>query len=181
MIYIRIPKERLGVLIGPKGQTRKDLEKRSGLAIEVDTDDNEVVIHDEGEAVDPLMLLKMQDIVKAIGRGFAPERATRLFGEDAYLELLDIHDYVGKHKNHIRRVKSRIIGSEGKTRRIIEEQTSCDIAVYGHTVAIIGDLEDIGNAKQAVDMILNGAEHASVYRFLENQRRAARRARQELW
>jgi ribosomal RNA assembly protein len=88
---------------------------------------------------------------------------------------------VGKHKGHVRRVTSRLIGSEGKTRRIIEEQTGCDLAIYGHTVGIIGDLEPLNSAKQAVDMILRGAEHATVYRFLENQRRKARKASAETW
>ena len=181
MIYVRIPNERLGVLIGPKGETKEILERRSGIPIEVDSDQNEVAIHDEADGVDPLMVLKVQDIVKAMGRGFSPERAMRLFSDDAYLELLDLHDYVGKNKNHVHRVKARVIGSEGKTRRIIEEQTGCDIAVYGHTVGIIGDLDLIGDAKQAVDMILRGAEHASVYRFLENKRRQLRRAMQDPW
>ncbi len=181
MIYVRIPRDRIGVLIGHKGETRRMLEERSGLKLDVDTDDNEVMIHDEVEGVDPLMVLKMRDIVKAIGRGFSPQRAMRLFSDDAYFELLDIHDYVGKHKNHIRRVTARIIGSEGKTRKLIEEHTGCQLTVYGHTVGLIGDLENLGNAKQACDMLLNGAEHASVYRFLEAQRRAARRSRQELW
>lgn len=180
MSYVRIPKERLAVVIGHGGETKKMLEEHSGLTLEIDTNENEVHIMDE-EATDPLMSLKLRDIVKAIGRGFNPDHARRLFSDEAYLEILDIHDYVGKHKNHVRRVKARMIGSEGKTRRIIEEQTGCVISVYGHTVAIIGDLEGLGDAKQAADMILGGSEHASVYRFLEGRRRAERRAKRELW
>lgn len=181
MIYIKVPKDRVAVVIGAKGETRKWLQERSGVKMDVDSDQNEVVLHDEGDDVDPLMVLKIQDIVKAIGRGFAPDRAARLFSDDAYFELLDIHDFVGKHKSHIRRVTSRIIGREGKTRRIIEEQTGCELAVYGHTVALIADIESLGDAKHAVEMLLRGAEHASVYRFLEKKRREARRARQDLW
>jgi len=180
MIYVRIPRERIGVVIGPNGETKRLLEERSGVPFDVDSEENEVQIHD-GEGVDPLMVLKMQDIAKAIGRGFSPERAMRLFSDNAFLELLDIHDYVGKHKNHIHRVKGRVIGAEGKTRRILEDQTGCDVAVYGHTVGIIGDIGQIGDAKQAVDMILRGSEHANVYRFLENKRRKARREAQNLW
>ncbi|MCA1819341.1 MAG: KH domain-containing protein [Thermoplasmatota archaeon] len=179
--FIRIPQDRVGVVIGPQGDTRRTLIQRSGIQIEVDSDQNEVAIHDEAEGVDPVMVLKVKDVVRALARGFSPEHAMRLFSDDCYFELLDFHDYVGKHKGHVRRVASRLIGSEGKTRRIIEEQTDCDLAIYGHTVGIIGDLEDLGNAKQAVDMILRGAEHASVYRFLENQRRKAKRANAEMW
>lgn len=181
MIYIKVPRDRVAVLIGQNGEVRKKLEERSGLTIDIDSDHNEVVLHDEGDDVDPLMVLKMQDMIKAIARGFSPQRAARLWSDDAYFELVDMHDYVGKNKGHVRRVASRIIGSEGKTRRIIEEQTGCELAVYGHTVGIIADMETLGDAKQAVDMILRGAEHASVYRFLEKKRREAKQARHDLW
>ncbi|MEK6985968.1 MAG: KH domain-containing protein [Candidatus Thermoplasmatota archaeon] len=179
--FIRIPQDRIGALIGPGGETKRLLSTRAGITIEVDSTGNEVALHNEVEGVDPIMLLKLQDVVRAIGRGFSPEHAMKLFSDDYYLEMLDFHDYVGKDKSHVRRVTARLIGSEGKTRRIIEEQTTCDLAIYGHTVGIIGDLENIGPAKQAVDMILSGAEHASVYRFLENQRRRNKRDQSELW
>lgn len=181
MTFVRIPRDRLAVVIGQGGETKEHLEKRSGIRLEVDTGENEVHLMDEAEGVDALMALKMRDIVKAIGRGFSPEHAMRLFSDDAYFELLDIHDYVGKHKQHARRVKARVIGKEGKTRRILEEQTGCHVSVYGHTVAIIGDLENVGDCKQALDMLLSGSEHASVYRFLENRRRSERKARQDVW
>lgn len=180
-VFVRIPGERLGVLIGPKGQTRRILEERSGIPLDIDSDENEIRLHDEADGTDPLMALKLRDIVRAIGRGFSPEHAMRLFSDDAYFEVLDIHDYVGKKKGHVRRVTSRVVGREGKTRRIIEEQTGCDLAIYGHTVGIIGELEPLGHAKHAVDMILRGAEHASVYRFLENQRKKTRIQSRELW
>lgn len=180
-MILRVPKDRIGVLIGPHGETRRLLEERSGIRMDVDSDQNEVVLHVEAEGTDPVMAMKTQDVTRAIARGFSPERALRLFSDDAYLEILDIHDYVGKGKNHVQRVKARVIGREGKTRRILEEQTGCDIAVYGHTVGVIGDIEGIAPAKQALDMLLRGSEHASVYRFLENKRRKARRDARELW
>ncbi len=181
MIYIKIPKDRIGALIGPKGAIRKQLEKRSGFKIDVDTEENEVTIHDEVEGANPLDLLKLQDIIKAVGRGFSPDRADRLWSDEAYFELLDIYDFVGKHKNHVRRIASRIIGAEGKTRRIIQEQTGCDLSIYGHTVGIIGNLEALADAKHACEMLLRGAEHASVYRYLERKRRDMKRADNDLW
>lgn len=182
MIVIRIPQDRVGVVIGPGASTKKLLQERSGLAIEVDSETQEVSIDDQVTGADPLMVLKMRDIVRALGRGFSPDHAMRLFSDDVYFELLDINDYVGKNnKDRMRQVAARIIGSEGKTRRIIEEQTGCDLAIYGHTVGIIGELEELGAAKKACDMILRGAEHASVYGFLEGQRRKANKADSALW
>ena len=181
MIVIRIPQDRIGVVIGPSGETRKMLSERSGLPIFVDSEANEVSFDDKVKGADPLMVLKMRDVIRALGRGFSPEHAMRLFSDDVYFELMDIHEYTGKNKGRVRQVTARIVGSEGKTRRIIEEQTHCDLAIYGHTVGIIGELEDLGTATRAIDMLLSGAEHASVYSFLENQRRKAKRADAELW
>lgn len=181
MILQKIPQDRVGALIGPRGGVRRALQERSGIAIDVDSDLNEVTIHDEVEGVDSLMALVLRDVIRAIGRGFSPDHAMRLFSDEVYFELLDIHDYTAKTKSHVHRVASRVIGAEGKTRRIIEEATGCDLAIYGHTVGIIGDLEPIGIAKQAVDMLLSGSEHASVYRFLETMRRKSNIKNRELW
>ena len=46
-----------------------------------------------------------------------------------------------------------------------------DMAVYGKTVSLIGKLENIMIAKEAIEMILNGSRHKSVYSFLENKKR----------
>ena len=181
MIVIRIPQDRIGVVIGPSGETRRMLSERSGLPISVDSEANEVSFDDKVAGADPLMVLKMRDIVRALGRGFSPEHAMRLFSDDVYFELMDIHEYTGKNKGRVRQVTARIVGSEGKTRRIIEEQTGCDLAIYGHTVGINGELEELGTAKKAVDMILRGAEHASVYGFLESKRRQVKKSDAGLW
>lgn len=181
MIYIKVPQDRIGALIGPKGATKRLLIERSGIEIEIDGENNEVSIHNETEGIDPLMAMKLENIVRAVARGFSPERAMRLFSDDCYFELVDMYDYISKQKSHVRRITSRIIGSEGKTRRIMEEQTGCNLAVKGHTIGIIGEIEPLGDAKHAVEMILRGAEHSSVYKFLEKKRRDARKASRELW
>ena len=59
---------------------------------------------------------------------------------DYYLEVVDIRDYVGRSKKRLGIIRGRLIGREGKTRRIIEEMTGCDLAIQGHTVSIISDL-----------------------------------------
>ena len=77
MRSIRIPQDRVGTIIGTKGETKKMIQNISGINIDVDTE-GEVIIHDEVETADPLMALKIIDVIKAIGRGFAPDRAMRL-------------------------------------------------------------------------------------------------------
>ncbi len=172
MLYARIPQERIGVLIGPKGETKRRLEADTGIQLIVDSESGEVTI-DESAAKDAFMVVKARDIVIAIGRGFSEERAWRLLDENTYFVVLDIKDYTRTPARQ-RQVKSRLIGTRGKTRRIIEDLTGADLSVYGHTVAIIADDLQLPIAQEAVEMLLRGSEHATVYRFLERKRAGLR-------
>ena len=167
--------ERLAVLIGHNGETKNELEERSGLKIDIDSKLGEVTI-DDHEVEDPLIVIKIENIVKAIGRGFSPQNAVMLFEDDADFFIFDLHDYVGKKPAHIRRLKSRIIGREGKTKRVLEELTDSKISIYGHTISIISDITRINILKKSIDMLLTGSKHATVYRFVEIQIRELRRA-----
>lgn len=168
MLYARIPQDRVGVLIGPEGGTKRRLQERTGTRLEIDSATGEVTL-DESEATDPVMALKARDVVQAIGRGFSELRAFRLLEEDVYLEVLDIKDFA-RTKARLEQIRARVIGSHGKTRRIIEELTSVDVSVSGHTVALIGPTFEMAIAREAVAMLLRGSEHATVYRFLERKR-----------
>ncbi|HKZ88890.1 MAG TPA: KH domain-containing protein [Thermoplasmata archaeon] len=168
MFYARISSDRVGVLIGPDGATKRRLEQATGTSIEVDSATGEVTIN-EAEAEDPVVALKTQDVVRAIARGFSEERAFRLLQEDMYLEVFDIKDFAHS-KNRIAQIKARLIGSRGKARRLVEELSSVDVSVWGHTVALIGGSFEMAIAREAVLMLLRGSEHATVYRFLERKR-----------
>lgn len=168
MQYARIPADRLGVLIGHEGETKRRLEETTGTSIAIDSGTGEVTI-DESGAKDPLLALRAREIVLAIARGFSEGRAFRLLDEDTYLEVLDIKDFAHS-KNRVAQVKARVIGTRGKTRRIIEELTAVDVSVEGHTVALIGGSFELPIAREAVVMLLRGSEHATVYRFLERKR-----------
>jgi ribosomal RNA assembly protein len=171
--HVRIPMDRVAVLIGPKGEVKRYIEDRTGVRLDIDSSDGSVVVHDE-EAKDPFLGLRAADIVKAIGRGFSPEHAFSLLRDDFYLQVLDIAEYVGKTPSHVRRVRARVIGTDGRTRRLLEELSEAYISVYGDTVAIIGDEWSSEIARRAVDMVLSGSEHSSVYSFLEKMRRQKR-------
>ncbi|OPY29692.1 MAG: KH domain protein [Methanomassiliicoccales archaeon PtaU1.Bin030] len=171
MRLVRIPKERVGALIGTDGETKGFIERRTGVKMRIDTE-GEVDIEDNPQ--DPLAALKVMDLVKAIGRGFSPHRAFRLLDEDEYLEVIELGDFVGKKGDQLARVRARLIGSNGKTRRIIEDLTGANMSIYGSTVSLIGNSIQLPIAKTAVEMILRGSEHATVYRYLERSRATLR-------
>ena len=129
---------------------------------------------DESGAFEPVYALKVRDVVKAIARGFNPKTAMEIVDQDLYFSLIDIREYTGKKPKRIREMKGRLIGKEGKTKRIIQDLGNCSVSIYGHTVGIIADAENLDCARTAVDMVLSGSKHASVYGYLERKRRDAK-------
>ena len=165
-----IPKDRVGVLVGPGGTVKSTIEEKLYVDLKIDSPSGAVEIGVKPDAPDPSGALQAKDIVLAIGRGFSPERAFRLFSEDNTLDIIDLHDFFGKNEAEIRRVDGRIIGREGKTRRIVEELTGTAISVSGHTVSIIGGYEAVTMAKDALEKLIKGRQHGTVYKFLRRRR-----------
>ncbi|MEM3642107.1 MAG: KH domain-containing protein, partial [Candidatus Bathyarchaeia archaeon] len=162
--FVRIPKERVGVLIGQSGETRRQIEKALSVELQIESESGGVTITLAENTEDPSILLRAKDVVTAIGRGFSPEHAFRLIhDEDAVLDIIDLRAIFGRSESDIKRVKGRIIGMEGKTRRIIEELTDTYVSVYGHTVGIIGNIEQNQVAREAIQMLIQGSQHATVY------------------
>ncbi len=167
--YVRVPLDRIGVLIGHNGIVKEELERASASRIKVDSEDGEVCIEGmEGE--DPTKTLRVVDAIRAIGRGFSPEKALALLEDDSL--LFDVISLAHLTPKALKRMKGRIIGQKGKTRRVIETLTGVKISVYGKTVSLIGYPEQIKVAREAIEMLLKGTPHSTVYSFLERKRRA---------
>lgn len=181
-LLAKISKERIGVLIGTNGSVKKYIEKTLGVKLEIDSETGNVVIMPEKNLNDPSLLFKAKDIVLAIGRGFSPERAFKLLErEDNILEIIDLRETVGKSESELIRVRGRIIGKDGRTREIIEEMSGALVSVYGHTVAIIGDFDQVNIAREAINLLIKGCAHSTAYRFLQRRRQELKKRRLELW
>ncbi len=168
-MYARLPKERIGVAVGPDGKTKREIERRTDTKLTFDSETGEVQI--ESTAENPLGVLKARDVLNAIARGFSSERAFRLFEDDHLLEITDIRDFAGDSDSALVRLKGRVIGEQGKTRQILEQTTGAYISVYGKTIAAIGTAEQLAVVRGALEMLLGGAKHSTVYGFLERKRR----------
>lgn len=174
-ITLVLPRERIPVLIGTNGSTKSEIEESFGVDLDIDSGEGVVRISAREGMGDPINLLRARDVVVAIGRGFSPDKALLLRDEDMMLDVIDLREVLGKNENQIRRVKGRVIGEEGKMRRAIEEATGARLSIYGHTIAIIGDYESASFAREAVEMLINGKQHSTVYKFLSARRRAMKR------
>ena len=162
------------MLIGKGGETRRMLEEACGATLEIDSKNGEVMA-DWGEgSVDPIVRMKMPDVIVAIGRGLAPKRAVQLIQDEVFLKMYDIREWVGKQPNQTRRMRSRLIGRNGRIRSLIEEISRCELAIYGSTVLVIGDEDGLALAAPAIEGILRGSEHSTILHGLEQDRKRQR-------
>jgi len=163
--YLKIPKDRIAVLIGKNGETKTEIEKLTKTKIEVDSKTGNIDVEGE-EALDFYISL---NIIKAIARGFSPEHAFMLKQEDYFLEIIDLKEKLGKNDKLIQQKKGRVIGKNGKTRKEIEEKTETFVSVYGKTISKIGKEQGIEKARNVIKMLLEGASHSTAESFLFNK------------
>ena len=168
---LKVPKNRVAVIIGKEGSVKKEIEEATKTKLNIDSKEGDVFVTGE----DALGLYTAREMIKAVGRGFNPELARLLLKPDYIFEVVDLSEYTGKSNDAMLRLKGRVIGKEGKSRKIIEELTECNISVFGKTISIIGLPESVASARQAVESLLRGSTHANVYKWLEKRRRNLKR------
>lgn len=149
-----VPQNRIKVIKDAK--TRSQITK--SLNVKLSFQENSALIEGEG-----LELYQAKNIVKAIGRGFSPENAFRLLKEDEMIETIELNQF---NENKLKIIKSRLIGTNGKTWKMIENFSGCCLSIYGKTVSIIGNYEQLNIAREAIQMIIRGSKHSKVYSFL---------------
>jgi len=172
MQHVKIPQDRIGVLIGEGGETMREIENRAEVRLDIDSENGSVSIDKTG---DPLLGLKGPDIVRAIGRGFKPAVAMTLLDDEMMMfDLIDI-DAAARNKNDLKRKKGRLIGENGRTRELMEELTGASVVIYGTTLGVIGNPQQVEIVREAAEMLLEGAPHGSVYSFLERKHNELKR------
>jgi ribosomal RNA assembly protein len=166
MQHVTIPQDRIGVLIGQGGETMREIESRAEVRLDIDSETGSVKVEATG---DPVTAMAGPDIVKAIGRGFAPEDALTLLDDDLRMfELLDL-DAAARNPNDLGRLKGRLIGEGGRTRQLMEELTGASVVIYGSTLGVIGGPQQVDAVRSAAEMLIDGAPHGAVYSFLERR------------
>ncbi|MGA6989018.1 MAG: KH domain-containing protein [Nitrososphaeraceae archaeon] len=179
--FIKVPAERIAVLIGKKGAVVERIKQECVVDVEIESATGNVVVGYDTKSLLEGNPFKALEIMSAIARGFSPEKAFKLLHEDIVFQLLDMRDYVGNSQSSISRVKGRIIGERGKSRRTIEELSGADVSIYGHTVGFIGIFDAIKVAVEAIILLSKGSSHRTVYAMLQNYRRKLKQERMSLW
>jgi len=176
----KIPKERVGAIIGKSGKIKELLENECQIVLKVDSENGNIAVI-ANEETNVVGVTKVLQVVQAIGRGFSYERAKILFDDDYSLDVIDLTDYAGKSESNLTRIKGRIIGAEGKARKIVEELTETYVSVYGHTVSIIGQTDDIKATHEAIEILASGSQHKTVYERLQKRRTKLKFEKMQIW
>ena len=113
-------------------------------------------------------------VIEAVNRGFSPERAFQLMQDaDLVLDVIDLSKSIDTPRQ-LERVRGRIIGRAGRSREQIEDMTGTSISVHGKTISIIGAFEQVKTARTAVEMLVNGVPHETVFSFLDKKKRESK-------
>ncbi|MFX0103719.1 MAG: KH domain-containing protein [Candidatus Hodarchaeota archaeon] len=178
----KIPNERIGVLIGKSGSVKEKIESLTNTEITIDSKSGSVYVKKKDDSGMMIGDWVAKNIIKAISRGFNPKIAVKLMGEEYLLEIIDIQNVLGNSRKKIYRIKSRLIGESGKSKRTIESLANVHLSIYHDTVSIIGQYEGLKVAREAVFRLLRGQSHSSVYRFLQKKHdELKRKSITEIW
>ncbi|MGV8177016.1 MAG: KH domain-containing protein [Candidatus Bilamarchaeaceae archaeon] len=163
MEIVKIPEERIAVIIGEGGKVKKMIEEKAQVQLLIE--EASVMITGEGQHV-----FFAKDVVKAIGRGFNPDTALKIITEDMELKVINLKEFEDSDSG-LTRVKGRIIGEGGSVKKEIESATESFVCIYGHTVSIISKYDSIQYAIEAVMKLIHGAKHTTVLTYLAKAKR----------
>ncbi|MBN1215253.1 MAG: RNA-processing protein [Candidatus Lokiarchaeota archaeon] len=168
---LKLNSSRIAVVIGKNGETKNEIEQRLGIHIDINSENGEVEIKQdlENKSYDPLNHIIAKKIIEAINRGFNPKKAMILMDEEFDLEIFNLISILGKSEKKIKRIKGRLIGRNGEIRKAIERYAESHVSIFGKTVSIIADYENLLIARKAINMIISGAPHHVILKFLENK------------
>ena len=176
-----LEKDRIAVVIGKSGDTKKLIEDRTGtkLIINSDTGEYEIEANTEINQENPeenisnepeeVRWYTTNQILQAINYGFNPMKALKLLESEFIFEVVDLESLVGHSEKKVTRIKGRLIGEEGKIRGAIEEFGNVNLSVYKKFIAIIGQFDDVKIAKKAISMLIQGAPHKTVLNYLKKE------------
>ncbi|OIO26744.1 hypothetical protein AUJ14_01230 [Candidatus Micrarchaeota archaeon CG1_02_55_22] len=164
MRIVALPATRLARLLKNSSKALKDLEKRAGVELLERAEGIEIRGEPEPEWGAELAL-------KAIELGFEPKDAFKLIKDDYYLEVIDMNLLLQRNERAIERLTARVIGIDGKVKKRIQEFSHASIAVGNDSIGIIGNFDDVQDAKEAVTRLLEGAQHGGVFTWLRERKR----------
>lgn len=118
----------------------------------------------EGKELDEYFV---SQIIRAVDFGFDVEDALLLLNDSFILEFIDVKSHT--HRKNLKDVRARLIGTDGKAKKTIENLTGAVIVVKNNSVGVIVDSEHMDATLQAIKSLIQGSKHGNVFSYLEKQ------------
>ncbi|MEK6918556.1 MAG: hypothetical protein AABW73_00810 [Nanoarchaeota archaeon] len=137
------------------------LQKTLGVGLEVSA--NQVTINGKEENI-----YDCEKVFEALEADYEIQIALLLANPEYLMETMHIRDY--SRRTNIADVRARIIGTKGKTKKLMEKLSDSVMKIKGNTIYIIGIAEEIRATMTAVEKLIRGSAQGKVYGFLERSR-----------
>jgi ribosomal RNA assembly protein len=152
---------------------RKKIEQELNIKIKVEK--KTIIIESKKE--DSYLEYISSKIIEAASLGFEIDVAFQLKDVNFSFIKIDIKDIV--RESRVNEAISRVIGKQGKTKKLISELGGCDIIVHEHIVGVIASSNTIETAEQALTSLIRGSKPSKIYGFLERNRIRMKKLAQE--
>jgi len=119
----------------------------------------------------------VEKIIRAVDFGFHIDDALLLINEDFVLEFIEVKEHT--RRKNLKEVRARLIGTEGKARKTIENLTGSVIVIHDNTVGVIVDSIHLDAVVQGIESLIQGAKHGNVFAYLEKQNVSRRKFDEE--
>lgn len=162
MKHVQLPDERWSVLAD--SEHVELIEQQTGASISLD-DELKIARVTHDNSIDELTAT---EVIEATASGFRPHVALRLLDESTVFNEIDIKAHT-RNQKALHRQKGRLIGKNGRTKELIQELTGVQLKIQNRRVFLLGGLTAVNTAREAIERLLSGAPHSSVYAFLEQQ------------
>jgi len=97
--------------------------------------------------------------------GFPSKTAILLKEEDLIFEKINIKEFTRRKNLSI--IRSRLIGTHGKTKKTLEGISGCKIIIKDNAVGIIGPAESMGYTITGITNLIRGTKQTNIYKYLE--------------
>ncbi|RSH87079.1 pre-rRNA-processing protein pno1 [Saitozyma podzolica] len=139
-----------------------------GLQVRMNVKRRCVEMKSSGHTVDSGAVQKGADFVKAYALGFEVNDALALLRlDDLYLDSFEIKDVKTLHGDHLSRAIGRIAGEGGKVKFSIENASRTRIVLAETNIHILGSVQNIKIARDAIVSLILGSPPGKVYAHLK--------------
>jgi len=111
-----------------------------------------------------------EKVIDALDFGFPLSHALSILDEEFVFEIINIKSHT-KRKD-LKRVRARIIGTQGKTLSTLTNLTNCYIEIKDNEVGIICPAETIKATQEGIISIIKGSKQSNVYSYIERNQPA---------